>query len=252
VGERRDGGGWRGYEQLTFGREFNRSNLETSVSSCRQPIPLISIWRHRRPNSQSHHNLIAIPLRPHRNLIRPAAEKDDLKGSSTLHRPPKRTPYHSLPIDIHTHLYPKTTSLLNHSPSRQMVSSATPHISITYAAPDRPLRRDDGWHDLQDHEGNRADGRRALHDPVAIVHIPIHLAERCSTKLYWTVDNARSLSSEFFNVTSNAVEVRWMSQSFDRQCTLPSVDWTIARLTSDCGVCENRFDQYILDRPIRG
>jgi hypothetical protein len=50
---------------------------------------------------------------------------------------------------------------------------------------------------------------RALNDPVAIVHIPIHLDESVATTMYGTVDSAPGLSNEFFNVTSNAVEVRY-------------------------------------------
>ncbi|RXK35772.1 hypothetical protein M231_06958 [Tremella mesenterica] len=47
----------------------------------------------------------------------------------------------------------------------------------------------------------------ALNDPVALVHIPIHLADSYTTKLYWTIIKAGDLSAEFFNVTSNRVEI---------------------------------------------
>jgi hypothetical protein len=47
----------------------------------------------------------------------------------------------------------------------------------------------------------------ALNDPVAIVHIPLELAPAYATKLYWTIDSASLDSAEFFNVTSNRLEV---------------------------------------------
>jgi hypothetical protein len=47
----------------------------------------------------------------------------------------------------------------------------------------------------------------ALHDPVAIVHIPTSSAPDFATKLYWTIERAPVESSEFFNVTSNCIEV---------------------------------------------
>jgi len=47
----------------------------------------------------------------------------------------------------------------------------------------------------------------ALNDPVAIVHIPVDLADTYSTHLYWSLMDAPGLSDEFFNVTSNQIEV---------------------------------------------
>jgi hypothetical protein len=47
----------------------------------------------------------------------------------------------------------------------------------------------------------------ALNDPVAIVHIPLDLAPAYATKLYWTIDSASLDSAEFFNATSNRLEV---------------------------------------------
>jgi hypothetical protein len=48
---------------------------------------------------------------------------------------------------------------------------------------------------------------RALSDPVAIVHIPVNRSEDYATKLYWAICQASTHSAEFFNVTSNQVEV---------------------------------------------
>ncbi|OCF35041.1 hypothetical protein I316_03081 [Kwoniella heveanensis BCC8398] len=47
----------------------------------------------------------------------------------------------------------------------------------------------------------------ALTDPVAIVHIPITLAQSYTTKIYWTLDRAAAESGEFFNITSNRIEM---------------------------------------------
>ncbi|WVW85011.1 hypothetical protein I302_107047 [Kwoniella bestiolae CBS 10118] len=47
----------------------------------------------------------------------------------------------------------------------------------------------------------------ALSDPVAIVHIPISLTERYTTKIYWTIDRSSVESGEFFNITSNRIEM---------------------------------------------
>ncbi|WVQ96291.1 hypothetical protein IAU59_003395 [Kwoniella sp. CBS 9459] len=47
----------------------------------------------------------------------------------------------------------------------------------------------------------------ALTDPVAIVHIPITLAPSYTTKIYWTLDRAAAESGEFFNITSNRIEM---------------------------------------------
>ncbi|WVQ84389.1 hypothetical protein IAT38_006541 [Cryptococcus sp. DSM 104549] len=47
----------------------------------------------------------------------------------------------------------------------------------------------------------------ALCDPVAIVHIPISLADVYTTKIYWTLDCAEHSSPEFFNITSNRIEM---------------------------------------------
>lgn len=48
---------------------------------------------------------------------------------------------------------------------------------------------------------------RTLSDPVSIVHIPVDRSEDYATRLYWTIDTAATNSGEFFNVTSNQVEV---------------------------------------------
>ncbi|OCF75343.1 hypothetical protein I204_04198 [Kwoniella mangroviensis CBS 8886] len=47
----------------------------------------------------------------------------------------------------------------------------------------------------------------ALSDPVAIVHIPISLSEVYTTKIYWTIDRSSVESAEFFNITSNRIEM---------------------------------------------
>ncbi|WWC96468.1 hypothetical protein V866_003336 [Kwoniella sp. B9012] len=47
----------------------------------------------------------------------------------------------------------------------------------------------------------------ALSDPVAIVHIPISLSELYTTKIYWTIDRSSVESAEFFNITSNRIEM---------------------------------------------
>ncbi|WRT68067.1 uncharacterized protein IL334_005042 [Kwoniella shivajii] len=47
----------------------------------------------------------------------------------------------------------------------------------------------------------------ALLDPVSIVHIPISLAHIYTTKIYWTIDRSYTESSEFFNMTSNRIEM---------------------------------------------
>lgn len=47
----------------------------------------------------------------------------------------------------------------------------------------------------------------ALSDTVAIVDIPVSLCGEYTTQLYWTVGRAASESEEFFNVTSNRIEV---------------------------------------------
>ncbi|WWC88370.1 uncharacterized protein L201_003281 [Kwoniella dendrophila CBS 6074] len=47
----------------------------------------------------------------------------------------------------------------------------------------------------------------ALSDSVAIVHIPINLTHVYSTKIYWTIDRSNVESSEFFNITSNKIEM---------------------------------------------
>ncbi|KAK8858867.1 hypothetical protein IAR55_003098 [Kwoniella newhampshirensis] len=44
-------------------------------------------------------------------------------------------------------------------------------------------------------------------DPVAIVHIPIHLIHVYTTKIYWTIDRASEESPRFFNLTSNRIEM---------------------------------------------
>ncbi|WWD18759.1 hypothetical protein CI109_103214 [Kwoniella shandongensis] len=46
-----------------------------------------------------------------------------------------------------------------------------------------------------------------LTDPVAIVHIPIFLIHIYTTKIYWTLDRASEESPEFFNITSNRIEM---------------------------------------------
>lgn len=48
---------------------------------------------------------------------------------------------------------------------------------------------------------------RALAEPVAIVHIPVNHSIDYSTRLYWTINRATDESAEFFNITSNQVEV---------------------------------------------
>lgn len=47
----------------------------------------------------------------------------------------------------------------------------------------------------------------ALAEAVAIVHIPVTQSADYSTKLYWTINRATDESAEFFNITSNQVEV---------------------------------------------
>ncbi|KAK4688294.1 hypothetical protein P7C73_g1819, partial [Tremellales sp. Uapishka_1] len=46
-----------------------------------------------------------------------------------------------------------------------------------------------------------------LSDAVTVVHVPVHLSSRYSTKLYWTIDRAAQVTPEFFNVTSNRIEM---------------------------------------------
>jgi hypothetical protein len=46
-----------------------------------------------------------------------------------------------------------------------------------------------------------------LANPVAIVYIPLNLSDRHSSDLYWSLIAANKESGEFFNVTSNCVEV---------------------------------------------
>ncbi len=47
----------------------------------------------------------------------------------------------------------------------------------------------------------------ALDDPIAIVHIPVSSSSDHTTELYWTIMEAAAESAEFFNVTSNRIEV---------------------------------------------
>lgn len=53
---------------------------------------------------------------------------------------------------------------------------------------------------------------RALDDPISLVHIPISSTELSvdtySSRIYWTVERATEESQEFFNITSNRLEVR--------------------------------------------
>nr|ODN92340.1 hypothetical protein L204_05439 [Cryptococcus depauperatus CBS 7855] len=81
----------------------------------------------------------------------------------------------------------------------------------------------------------------ALDDPVAIVHIPIELVEAYTTKLYWTLDGAARDSPEFFNITSNRVEmavfgsVQLISQEWSDVAhadVLISSDWRVYEITS--------------------
>jgi len=46
-----------------------------------------------------------------------------------------------------------------------------------------------------------------LTDLVAIVHIPVSHLPNYETRLYWTVLHASRHSDEFFNVTSNRIEI---------------------------------------------
>ncbi|WVO17240.1 hypothetical protein L204_104932 [Cryptococcus depauperatus] len=80
---------------------------------------------------------------------------------------------------------------------------------------------------------SRADSGSALDDPVAIVHIPIELVEAYTTKLYWTLDGAARDSPEFFNITSNRVEL--ISQEWSDVAhadVLISSDWRVYEITS--------------------
>lgn len=52
-----------------------------------------------------------------------------------------------------------------------------------------------------------AEENRALADPVAIVHVPVNISQQHESRIYWSINNAHSLSEEFFNVTSNRIEV---------------------------------------------
>ncbi|ORY22035.1 hypothetical protein BCR39DRAFT_562461 [Naematelia encephala] len=48
---------------------------------------------------------------------------------------------------------------------------------------------------------------RALDDPVSIVHIPVELSDKYASNIYWSIIDAPALSDEFFNITSNRIEI---------------------------------------------
>ncbi|WVQ73309.1 hypothetical protein IAR50_002877 [Cryptococcus sp. DSM 104548] len=83
----------------------------------------------------------------------------------------------------------------------------------------------------------------ALDDPVAIVHIPIALtaADAYTSKIFWTLDAAERLSPEFFNITSNRIEmsifgsVQLMAQEWAAVAdseVLISPDWRVFEISS--------------------
>lgn len=53
--------------------------------------------------------------------------------------------------------------------------------------------------------------RRALNDPITIVHVPLHNAHAApdthASAIFWTLERAAAESVEFFNITSNRVEI---------------------------------------------
>lgn len=56
--------------------------------------------------------------------------------------------------------------------------------------------------------------RRALDDAVAIVHIPVDShVERHASDIFWTIERATQDSVEFFNITSNCVEMAIFAQT---------------------------------------
>ncbi|ORX37131.1 hypothetical protein BD324DRAFT_650742 [Kockovaella imperatae] len=76
----------------------------------------------------------------------------------------------------------------------------------------------------------------ALQDPIAIVHIPIIHADTQSTRLYWTLEHAGEGSSEFFNITSNCLEIaifasvdlvnaHWIDSSLDNGIMISQSTW---------------------------
>jgi hypothetical protein len=51
---------------------------------------------------------------------------------------------------------------------------------------------------------------RALDDPISLVHIPISPQSDVSahsSRIYWSIERAAAESPEFFNITSNRLEV---------------------------------------------